>query len=99
MVKAIRFYETGGPEVLKLEELEVGEPGPGQARVRHSLIAVNFIDIYFRTGRYPLALPERAGLRCGRRGRGRGAGRDRHPRGRPRRLPDRPAGRVLRRHA
>jgi NADPH2:quinone reductase len=61
MVKAIRFYETGGPEVLKLEDVEVGEPGPGQARVRHSLIAVNFIDIYFRTGRYPLALPNGLG--------------------------------------
>jgi NADPH2:quinone reductase len=61
MAKAIRFYETGGPEVLKLEDVEVGEPGPGQARVRHSLIAVNFIDIYFRTGRYPLALPNGLG--------------------------------------
>src|ERR1700741_4219630 len=61
MVKAIRFYETGGPEVLKLEDVEVGEPGPGQARGRHSLIPVNFIDIYFRTGRYPLALPNGLG--------------------------------------
>ncbi|SCX66082.1 quinone oxidoreductase [Variovorax sp. EL159] len=61
MTKAIRFYETGGPEVLKLEDVEVDEPGPGQARVRHSLIAVNFIDIYFRTGRYPLALPNGLG--------------------------------------
>ena len=61
MTKAIRFYETGGPEVLKLETVEVGEPGPGQARVRHSFIAVNFIDVYFRTGRYPLALPNGIG--------------------------------------
>jgi NADPH:quinone reductase len=61
VTKAIRFYETGGPEVLKLEAVEVGEPGPGQARVRHSFIAVNFIDIYFRTGRYPLALPNGLG--------------------------------------
>ncbi|SCX66042.1 quinone oxidoreductase [Variovorax sp. EL159] len=61
MTKAIRFYETGGPEVLRLEDVEVGEPGPGQARVRHSYIAVNFIDIYFRTGRYPLALPNGLG--------------------------------------
>jgi len=61
MVKAIRLHETGGPDVLKLEHVEVGEPGPGQARVRHSLIAVNFIDIYFRTGRYPLALPNGIG--------------------------------------
>ena len=61
MAKAIRFHETGGPEVLRLETVEVGEPGPGQARVRHSFIAVNFIDIYFRTGRYPLALPNGLG--------------------------------------
>lgn len=61
MTKAIRFYETGGPEVLKFEDAEVGEPGPGQARVRHNLIALNFIDIYFRTGRYPLALPNGLG--------------------------------------
>ncbi|MFM9925910.1 quinone oxidoreductase [Variovorax sp. H27-G14] len=61
MTKAIRFHETGGADVLKLEDVEVGEPGPGQARVRHSYIAVNFIDIYFRTGRYPLALPNGLG--------------------------------------
>lgn len=60
MAKAIRFYETGGPEVLKLETVEVGDPGPGQARVRHTYVAVNFIDTYFRTGRYPHPLP--AGL-------------------------------------
>jgi NADPH2:quinone reductase len=59
--KTIRFHETGGPEVLKLESLDVGDPGPGQARVRHSFVAVNFIDIYFRTGRYPLALPNGLG--------------------------------------
>jgi len=61
MAKAIRFSATGGPEVLRLENVEVGEPGPGQARVRHSYVAVNFIDIYFRTGRYPLPLPNGLG--------------------------------------
>jgi NADPH2:quinone reductase len=61
MAKAIRFEQTGGPEVLKLETVEVGAPGPGQARVRHSYVAVNFIDIYFRTGRYPLPLPNGLG--------------------------------------
>ena len=61
MAKAIRFYEIGGPEVLRLETVEVGEPGPGQARVRHTGIAVNFIDIYFRTGRYPTQLPSHLG--------------------------------------
>jgi NADPH2:quinone reductase len=65
LAKAIRFYQTGGPEVLKLESVDVGEPGPGQARVRHSYIAVNFIDIYFRTGRYPLPLPEGIGSGLG----------------------------------
>jgi NADPH:quinone reductase len=61
MSRAIRFHQTGGPEVLKLETTEVGEPGPGQARVRHSYVAVNFIDVYFRTGRYPLSLPNGLG--------------------------------------
>ena len=61
MTRAIRFHKTGGPDVLSLEPVEVGEPGPGQARVRHTYIAVNFIDIYFRTGRYPLPLPNGLG--------------------------------------
>ena len=61
MARAIRFRKTGGPEVLELETVEVGDPGPGQARVRHSYVAVNFIDIYFRTGRYPLPLPNGLG--------------------------------------
>jgi NADPH:quinone reductase len=60
MAHAIRFSQIGGPEVLKYEAVELAEPGPGQARVRHSYVAVNFIDIYFRTGRYPHPLP--AGL-------------------------------------
>src|SRR5215831_16654292 len=58
---AIRFHQTGGPEVLELETVDVGEPGPGQARVRHTYVAVNFIDIYFRTGRYPLPMPNGLG--------------------------------------
>ena len=61
MAHAIRFYETGGPEVLKHETVEVGDPGPGQARVRHTYVAVNFIDIYYRVGRYPLPLPNGLG--------------------------------------
>lgn len=65
MSKAIRFYETGGPEVLKFENVEVGEPGPGQVRLRHSFIALNFIDTYFRTGRYPLPLPAGVGSGLG----------------------------------
>jgi NADPH2:quinone reductase len=47
--------------VLRLETIPAGEPGPGEARVRHSYVAVNFIDIYFRTGRYPLLLPNGLG--------------------------------------
>ena len=61
MAQAIRLYETGGTEVLKLETVEVGDPGPGQARVRHTFVAVTFIDIYFRTGRYPMPLPNGLG--------------------------------------
>jgi NADPH2:quinone reductase len=61
VVKAVRFNEIGGPEVLQFVDVEVGDPGPGQARVRHTYIAVNFIDTYFRTGRYPLELPNGLG--------------------------------------
>ena len=53
MSRAIRFYKTGGPEVLVWEEVEVGKPGPGEARVRHVAVGVNFIDIYIRRGLYP----------------------------------------------
>jgi NADPH:quinone reductase len=61
MPQAIRLQATGGPEVLQLQQVEVGAPGPGQARVRHAYVAVNFIDIYFRTGRYPMPLPNGLG--------------------------------------
>jgi len=50
MPKAIRVYEYGGPEVMKLEDVPLAEPGAGQIRVRQEAIGVNFIDIYFRTG-------------------------------------------------
>ena len=62
MVQAVRFHETGGPEVLRWEAVEVGEPAPGQARVRHEAIGLNFIDTYHRTGLYPLPLPSGIGL-------------------------------------
>src|SRR4029453_9551737 len=61
MPTAIRFYQTGGPEVLQYEEVTVGEPGPGEARVRHTAIGVNFIDTYHRGGLYPLPLPSGVG--------------------------------------
>jgi NADPH2:quinone reductase len=59
--KAIRLHQTGGPEVLKWEEVEVGEPGPGQARVRHTAVGVNFVDTYHRSGLYPVSLPSGLG--------------------------------------
>jgi NADPH2:quinone reductase len=61
MAKAIRFARTGGPEVLEYVDVEVGDPGPGEARVRNHAIGVNFIDVYFRTGLYPLPLPSGLG--------------------------------------
>lgn len=57
MTHAIRIHSYGGPEVLRWESIDVPEPGPGQARVRHTAIGLNFIDTYERTGLYPLALP------------------------------------------
>jgi len=57
MTHAIRIHETGGPEVLRWDEVEVGAPGPGEARVRHAAIGLNFIDTYHRSGLYPLPLP------------------------------------------
>lgn len=57
MAKAVRFYETGGPEVLKLEDVHVGEPGPGEVRIRHAAVGCNFADTYFRSGYYPVQPP------------------------------------------
>src|SRR5689334_10036695 len=61
MSHAIRIHSTGGPEVLKYEEVPVGAPGPGEARVRHTAIGVNYIDTYHRGGLYPLTLPSGIG--------------------------------------
>lgn len=61
MSKAIRFHQTGGPDVLKFEDINVGEPGPGEARVRHMACGLNFIDVYQRSGLYPVPLPSVAG--------------------------------------
>jgi NADPH2:quinone reductase len=57
MTKAIRIDQFGGPEVLKLVDVDVGEPGPGEVRVAHRACGVNFIDIYQRTGLYQNPLP------------------------------------------
>jgi len=56
-MRAIQIDQFGGPEVLRVAEVAVAEPGPGEVRVRHHAIGINFIDIYHRTGLYPLALP------------------------------------------
>lgn len=61
MSKAIRFHKTGGPEVMQLEEVAVGEPAAGQARIRHTAIGVNFIDTYHRSGLYPMPMPSGLG--------------------------------------
>ena len=61
-MKAIRIAETGGPEVMKLVDVEVGPPGPGQVRVRQTAIGLNYIDTYHRSGLYPLQFPSGLGL-------------------------------------
>ena len=57
MPKAIRIEKTGGPEVLRWEDAEAGEPGAGHVRLRHTAVGVNFIDTYHRSGLYPIPLP------------------------------------------
>ncbi len=62
MAKAVRFYEAGGPEVLRVEEVAVGVPGAGEVRIRHEAIGCNFADTYFRSGYYPAPLPAGIGV-------------------------------------
>ncbi|MCG6934887.1 MAG: quinone oxidoreductase [Proteobacteria bacterium] len=63
MTHAIRIHQTGGPEVLKWDKVEVGKPGPGQVRLRQTACGLNFIDVYLRTGVYPVAaLPAILGM-------------------------------------
>ncbi len=63
MTKAIRIREHGGPEVLRWEDVNVGDPGPGEVRLRHRAIGLNFIDVYHRTGLYPVpSLPSGLGM-------------------------------------
>ena len=61
MIKAIRFEKTGGPDVLEYKDYDLPAPGPGQVRVKHTAIGVNFIDIYHRSGLYPLPMPSGLG--------------------------------------
>ena len=62
MANAVRFYEAGGPEVLQYEQVAVGEPGPGEVRVRHVAVGLNFADTYFRLGYYPVPIPNGMGV-------------------------------------
>jgi NADPH2:quinone reductase len=62
MVKAIRVHAPGGPEAMVLEDVEVGDPGPGQARIRHTAIGLNYIDVYHRSGLYPVEPPYGVGM-------------------------------------
>ncbi|MCP3720974.1 quinone oxidoreductase [Paraburkholderia sp. CNPSo 3281] len=62
MTKAIRYDKTGGPEVMKWVGVDVGEPGEGEVRLRQSACGLNYIDVYFRTGLYPQALPAGLGM-------------------------------------
>ncbi|WP_133650633.1 quinone oxidoreductase family protein [Paraburkholderia flava] len=62
MAKAIRFDRTGGPEVMKWIDVEVGDPADGEIRVKQHAVGLNFIDVYFRTGLYPLPLPGGLGM-------------------------------------
>src|SRR5215469_6492164 len=62
MEHAVRFHQIGGPDVLRWEEVAVGAPGPGEARIRHVAVGLNFADTYFRSGLYPAALPAGLGV-------------------------------------
>ncbi|WKD31211.1 quinone oxidoreductase family protein [Streptomyces xanthophaeus] len=62
MAHAVRFHETGGPDVLRWEKVAVGDPGPGEVRIRHVAVGLNFADTYFRSGLYPVRLPDGIGV-------------------------------------
>ena len=62
MVKAVRISRSGGPEVMEYVDVEVGEPGPGEVRIRQAAIGLNYIDVYFRTGAYPQDFPAGLGM-------------------------------------
>lgn len=62
MAKAIRFHETGGPNVLQMEDVSLGKPGPGEVRLRHVAVGLNYADTYFRNGTYPIPLPNGIGV-------------------------------------
>ena len=59
MTRAVRIDQPGGPEQLKIVDVEVGQPGPGEIRIRHHAVGLNYIDVYQRTGLYPFPMPLR----------------------------------------
>ena len=96
MSKAIRIDRNGGPEEMKLVDVTVGEPGPGEIRIRHKAVGLNFIDVYQRSGLYTLPMP----LQLGMEGAGvvEAVGRwgDASESGRPRGLRQQPTGQLQR---
>lgn len=62
MSLAVQIRQHGGPEELHLTDVTVGEPGPGEIRIRHHAVGLNFIDVYHRTGLYPLPMPATIGM-------------------------------------
>src|SRR6478752_6089012 len=62
MAKAVRLYEAGGPEVLRYEDVEIRDPGPGQVRLRHVAVGLNYADTYFRNGTYAVPMPSGLGV-------------------------------------
>src|SRR3990167_8327618 len=62
MTKAMRILETGGPDVMRWEEVKLGKPGRGEILIRHTAVGVNFIDTYHRGGLYPIPLPSGLGV-------------------------------------
>lgn len=62
MAYAVRMYQAGGPEVMQYEAVQVGDPGPGQVRLRHEAVGLNYADTYFRNGTYPIPMPNGIGV-------------------------------------
>ena len=62
MTLAIRIHQTGGPDVLQADDVVVGDPGPGQVKLRQSAVGLNFIDVYHRNGHYKVPLPSGLGM-------------------------------------
>ena len=62
MSKAVQIRQHGGPEQMELADVQVGDPGPGEIRIRHKAVGLNFIDVYHRTGLYQLPMPATLGM-------------------------------------